>query len=74
MSMSDAVTLGDAVDTYKMTVKNEPDRGNWPGWCVAVSNSLAANEWIGGNRFPAFAEKVYEVMKAEQTISMADSR
>lgn len=68
-------TLDQAIETYKRTVRDEPNRETWPGWVLAVSNSLAAGEWLGGDRYPAFAEEVFkELMKEGKKISMADSK
>lgn len=66
------VTTEQATETYKRTVRDD-HRHTWANWVLAVHNSLAAGDWIGGTGYPAFAKEVYEVVKSEQKISMADS-
>ena len=66
------VTTEQAIETYKRTVRDE-QRYTWATWVIAVSNSLAAGEWVGGNIYPGFAKEVFEALKAEKKISMADS-
>lgn len=67
------VTADQATETYKRTVRDEP-RYSWPTWIVAVSNSLAAGEWIGYDGCPSFAKEVFDYMNANKSISMADEK
>lgn len=67
------VTPQQAKETYERTVRDE-DRNNWPNWILAVSNSLAAGEWMGGDMFPDYAEKVFEAVNASAKVSMADEK
>lgn len=62
-----------ALDTYKTTVRDD-DRSTWPNWIMAVSNSLACGEWIDAETLPPFAKEVFEIVKAENLISMSDSK
>lgn len=66
------VTPEQAYETYKRTVRDE-ERTAWATWVIAVSNSLAAGEWIGFQGCPGFAEEVFKMAKAEQKISFSDS-
>jgi len=67
-----SVTPEQAFETYKRTVRDE-SRNSWPTWVIAVSNSLAAGEWIAFDGCPAFAEEVFELAKADQKVSYSDS-
>jgi hypothetical protein len=63
----------DAIDTYNRTIRDD-ERYTWPNWVVAVSNSLAAGEWLGGDMFPAFAKEVFEALSGVKKVSMADEK
>lgn len=65
------VTPEQALETYKRTVRDEP-RESWANWVVAISNSQAVGEWIGGVMFEGYAKEVFEMVKAEKKVSMAD--
>lgn len=67
------VTPEQAVETYERTVRDEP-RYNWAPFVVAISNSLAAREWIEYNGEPACTKEAYEILQAKQTVSMADEK
>lgn len=66
------VTPEQAYETYKRTVRDE-ERSSWATWVIAVSNSLAAGEWIGFEGCPAYAKEVFELAKADQKVSFSDS-
>jgi hypothetical protein len=68
-----AVTTEQALETYTTTVRDY-DRPTWATWVVAVSNSLAAGEWLGGDMFPAFAKEVFEALSGVKKVSMADEK
>jgi len=61
-----------ALETYRRTIRDE-NRGVWPTWILAVSNSLAAGEWIGFEGCPSYAKEVFELAKADQKVSFSDS-
>ena len=67
------VTKEQAIETYKKTIRDYK-RFEWAMWVIAVSDSLVANEWVGGDAYPAFAKEVFEAVKAENNISMSDSK
>ncbi len=67
------VTPEQAHETYNRTVRDE-DRHSWATWVIAVSNSLAAGEWIGYEGCPAFAKEVFELALSDKKISFSDSK
>ena len=69
--MGIAVTPEQAFETYNRTVRDEP-RYNWAAWVTAISNSLAAGGWIGGNGYPDYVKEAYELTKQQTKISYAD--
>jgi len=66
------VTPEQAYETYKRTVRDDA-RTAWATWVIAVSNSLAAGEWIGFEGCPSYAKEVFELAKADQKVSFSDS-
>lgn len=35
-------------------------RNDWPGWVIAISNSLAAGEWLAGAHLEPWVKEAYE--------------
>jgi hypothetical protein len=66
------VTTAQALATYKREVKDNTI-SEWPNWIIAVHNSVACREWIGGGVYPAYAKEVFNILMSEETISYSDS-
>lgn len=62
-----------ALETYKNTVRDNP-RDTWANWIIAVSNSLAAGEWIGGDGYDDYAKKVFEMLGGKPQVKFADEK
>lgn len=67
------VTPEQAKETYEKTVR-DCDRSTWATWIIAISNSVAAREWIGYEGCPDYAKGAFELIMAEGVkVSFSDS-